>query len=505
MTMANTWKQVFDGTAVIYTDPQGNHFTFGDLWRQTWGESYPVPNKPGWDVIRRSPRGFRPTQQGRGSEKQTPQRQCFAACTDLWRNMPDLCPPCAPCKGISAKKNVWDSKQAGGVKSSYYDHYMGCCMANCKIEVKYDKIIKRAQLKDDINKLYREAKDNVSRIKAYYRSKIKDVWDAWKKLSKIIKWDFDQQRKAIKKTYKARLKAAQKEGQSAMLVVIKERNDALGTLAYEMFNHTVWRKKGFQQEVNNWNGTIKEEIEKAITARNTAVAALRQAAKEAPGGALEPDAKTSIIEKCSPCTPTCGEKDLAISYTSQQMQVNESQELSAYYAPPCTPALCCPSGGFAWKITAGGGSISQTTGPTTTYYAPGNNPNCVNNATIELIDCCNRVATLGIAIHNTEMAAYHAVLTRREACDENIPGGTVFPSCPSGIIGPEYPYNFGYCCVQRYSCDGAFVSAGWRGGMWSPDPAEGFCVGKSCGGEPLLQDIRTGDQKAQGCCPMQLL
>lgn len=129
--MAKVKNQIYDGSEECYTDASNLFYSIGEFFRHAMTDAYPLPSVIPASVVRKSPRGYRPSQQGRGSKDQAWHRDCFQQCTDRWNSLPDVCPPCAPCIGLSSKKNAWDSKQSAGVLSSYFDFYLGCCLETC--------------------------------------------------------------------------------------------------------------------------------------------------------------------------------------------------------------------------------------------------------------------------------------------------------------------------------------------------------------------------------------
>ena len=82
---------------------------------------------------------------------------------------------------------------------------------------------------------------------------------------------------------------------------------------------------------------------------------------------------------------------LSISYVSQQMSCNGTQYLTAVGG----------GGRYVWSVS-GGGTIAKASGfttPTVLYTAPSSNADCANNPTITLKDCCEKIATLKIAVN----------------------------------------------------------------------------------------------------------
>lgn len=136
--MAKVTNQIIYGNEETYTDADGKTHYLGETYRHVLTEAYPLPSLNPSGVIRKTPRGYRPTEQGQGSPEQAPWRDCFQACAERWRNMPDECPDPAPCPTISSKKLTWEAKQQQGVPCSYYDLYLRCCLSSCTEITIYD-------------------------------------------------------------------------------------------------------------------------------------------------------------------------------------------------------------------------------------------------------------------------------------------------------------------------------------------------------------------------------
>lgn len=129
--MAKVKDQVYDGTEEAYTDADGKTHYFGELFRQTLTDSYPLPSLNPTGVARKSPRVSKPPSRGVGSADQYKWRACFKECIDRWNEMPDTCGEIGQCPTRTSKKNVWDAKELQGVMCSYFDLYMGCCLSSC--------------------------------------------------------------------------------------------------------------------------------------------------------------------------------------------------------------------------------------------------------------------------------------------------------------------------------------------------------------------------------------
>jgi len=81
-----------------------------------------------WDILGKSGRGERPTQQGDGTTEQEKYRTAFQQCTVLWNSLPEACPVVEPDPPTSSKESVWAAKLEHGVVCSYYDLFLRCCI-----------------------------------------------------------------------------------------------------------------------------------------------------------------------------------------------------------------------------------------------------------------------------------------------------------------------------------------------------------------------------------------
>jgi len=129
--MAKVKNQIYDGSEETYTDASGVIHFFGESFRHIMPNAYPLPSLNSTGVTRKSPRGYKPSQQGHGSAAQRPWRDCFALCAERWDSLPDECEAIPTCPAHSSKNSVWDAKQAQGVMCSYFDLYMDCCLSSC--------------------------------------------------------------------------------------------------------------------------------------------------------------------------------------------------------------------------------------------------------------------------------------------------------------------------------------------------------------------------------------
>ncbi len=162
-----------------------------------------------------------------------------------------------------------------------------------------------------------------------------------------------------------------------------------------------------------------------------------------------------------------------IDYTTQQMSVNESQNLSV--GNPTEGSI------YTWSLS-GGGSLSTTTGNSTTYTAPAANVNCLQNATITL-QCDNPEVvcdTLRIAVNATAPGIAYYTNMKVE-----FSGGCAF------MEG-----GWWYDQENQWLCNGTFYDHN----IHSPDYVNPY--GAPC---PAVYDRRSATQKTAGCCPAALL
>ena len=184
----------------------------------------------------------------------------------------------------------------------------------------------------------------------------------------------------------------------------------------------------------------------------------------------------------------------SINYTSQQMNVNGTQDL--------TVSGGC-GGPYTWSVVRGGGRLSGPYGTSGTYSAPGANSGCKSNPIVRVMaDSCNEYADLSIAVNGSTspLAAYYV---------------SVPPFCIQPVGG--------YCYLQTssYRCDGSFNS----GPRNCVECAQGFypCMGADmliwmcdssstrCGNHGGIRiqcsgvtDLRSQTMKDEGCCPADL-
>jgi hypothetical protein len=235
-----------------------------------------------------------------------------------------------------------------------------------------------------------------------------------------------------------------------------------------------------------------------------------------------------------------------INYTSQQMSVSQTQNLSwtddtAYPDLVCTDPMAHYT--FSWSLS-GGGSLSSTTEQNTVYTAPATNPNCASNATISLL--CNGVEidTLEIAIDAVGSSAYMAysinICNHEKRCVdigesivEKVTYGEITITCDEHS-GKDGCATCASVTGQSYRCNGTVFTKACdlSGSMLNYGPAYTYktcsAVQVLCSSPPYRRqtcdeawtskciraglpsgwgtiDTRTEAQIAAGCCPAQLL
>jgi len=186
-------------------------------------------------------------------------------------------------------------------------------------------------------------------------------------------------------------------------------------------------------------------------------------------------------KECDPCTGVG-----SIGYTTTQMSVNETQQLTSLCGQR-SGGTCIPT----WSVS-GGGSI--TSGGL--YTAPASNANCTNNPVITLLCGSKVVATLSIAVNawsEPTASAYY----QKGACKEVGSPGQCYCNCGRTDATHGYDtYNCSgvYTGQSTYACQGDFYGCGV--------PSGDDCDASSC---PQTVDARTSTLISLGCCPAALL
>ena len=217
----------------------------------------------------------------------------------------------------------------------------------------------------------------------------------------------------------------------------------------------------------------------------------------------------SISIVLNPCPASA-----SIGYDYNYMSVNETKELTAVPG-----AQGCGTPAYTWEITAGGGSLSSSSGASTIYTAPASNVNCLQNPTITLSCPGMSPATLEIAVNAVPGTLEFATIKATGDCANGgvCTGGPCPPQEEMGCCTWSVAW---YCGVwrERWYCDGAY----WVHGSadfcinYSPPLLDGCathgsgCINcgtyngivAACSG---TTDVRSPAMKTAGCCPPQAL
>jgi hypothetical protein len=229
-----------------------------------------------------------------------------------------------------------------------------------------------------------------------------------------------------------------------------------------------------------------------------------------------------LVTKCSDddCC-ACGDVTPTITYTTQNMQVDETQNLGIA-GSGSLEASC-----YTWSLS-GGGTLSDDEGLTTTYTAPSSNDSgCSNNATITLKCAGNTVDTLEIAVNAYAGAEKAYTVGRGSTCDHIYSHGfAASPGCAQIACGAATDgYDILYrAFMDNYKCDGtAFATAtdictgsqctAVCDGVGSDDcAANKTACEDDCNTTAAVTvnctdtvDTRSPAMKAAGCCPGALL
>jgi hypothetical protein len=178
-----------------------------------------------------------------------------------------------------------------------------------------------------------------------------------------------------------------------------------------------------------------------------------------------------------------------ISATSPTMACNTSQTLSV------TDAVVGKT--YTWEVTSGGGSVSPSTGTSTTYTAPATNANCTNNATIAL--------KVGSSTCDSETIGINCVSVNTYSAYE-------VSTCQYVETGGLWRWTRR---VYAYWCDGSVNSSCnplWAGFWHTEAECLAPAVGNVCCpcwiGETGTHDCRgadCADTLKDGCCPSALI
>lgn len=245
------------------------------------------------------------------------------------------------------------------------------------------------------------------------------------------------------------------------------------------------------------------------------------------GWSLNKDCLTWKV-KIKPKTDDCDGK---IGYTTLQMSTGATQELTVTGST---------GGTYNWSTTSG--SLSAPSGDSVIFTAPATNANCTSNPTISLTCGGAVVDTLQIAVRSTTFdfnkAAYYLTvvggpgtvigpITLRDCeykvmlmpirCDGSSPPTWDFPICGSDYANP-YTGTCPHCAVLKQAPPGCWGSWAFDrvtdlshamsdcASHASVNTSSPYYRGIPCGcANGTVYDVRTAQQKADGCCPAGLL
>lgn len=185
--------------------------------------------------------------------------------------------------------------------------------------------------------------------------------------------------------------------------------------------------------------------------------------------------------------------DGVIGYTTLEMQVNEQQTLTV----AGESLVICDYSEYTWEIITGSGTLSPASGQSIVYTAPATNSNCTNNPTIALkCGWFTTVDTITIAVN--EVTANTIAYWTSTGC-----GYEDSASCDADPCPPTR-----WCCrYYKWDCSGTATGDGepgagrsciWRYGDNASCMSAYQC--RSIG----PHDVRTEQQKLDGCCPGSL-
>lgn len=189
----------------------------------------------------------------------------------------------------------------------------------------------------------------------------------------------------------------------------------------------------------------------------------------------------SILVGQPPCE--CGGE--SINYVTAQMSVGDSQSLSVSDAQTgCS---------YTWELSSGGGSLSTEVGPNTTYTAPSQNENCVDNPTITLSCDGGVIDYVTMAVTDPNIGVEWAGFLP-DHCERQ----RVLGSCHGQYAG------------NPFRCNGQLGSGTYCTGMQAEcSVEEAQAIIDTLCEQSLIScqelDQRTAEQLENGCCPQQLL
>jgi len=208
---------------------------------------------------------------------------------------------------------------------------------------------------------------------------------------------------------------------------------------------------------------------------------------------------TDTFHSQSCCEQAAEGGGMSIGYTSLLMSCSGSQTLTA--GGGCGP--------YSWGLSGGGTLVPSANTFSALYTSPATNPNCTDNSTITVTDCCGSSAQLQLAV-NCYTLAVALVYCEIIVCELSPVGPGGDPPC----------HWHGWLQQTSYDCSGTFigvacygVQGGWYANGYCPCPGTvtelgcppslfcATCRNDACG----LIDYRSLPMKEAGCCPLNPL
>lgn len=186
----------------------------------------------------------------------------------------------------------------------------------------------------------------------------------------------------------------------------------------------------------------------------------------------------------------------AIGYTTLQMSVGQSQNLTITAPPGCN----------CYWLLSGGGSISAGSGPAITYTAPETNENCSENPTLTAV--CNGAVLGSLSIAVNAWTAGDAAIRDVYCAEQRVLGvcGAQIVSQGINCSGVEFGGIAGCSTGQSQACEvdeADAILAALCAATWGSYASSTYCPGGVT--EESEVDVRTAAMIEGGCCPYQLV
>lgn len=191
-------------------------------------------------------------------------------------------------------------------------------------------------------------------------------------------------------------------------------------------------------------------------------------------------------ELVSPAPPA-----MEMGYTSQQMGGDDEQELTVTGGEPT----------YTWTVESGGGTVVPTTGSSSTYTAPSENPGCVNNPIIRVTDRWGSYVEIEVAVNTWPGADGAYVGSTPLECQADVPTDAMCDGneCPEGW---DCCYS---CCHPLYDCDNQVTQVAHSSQLSTQACDESAWCAAHCVTYAGSGDTRSQEMIDGGCCPEILL